>query len=60
MTKVQVGGQMVDFDGAGALMDSEIREQLHGQFDIGEEQAFMDAYVKAHAAKYDGEEFQVN
>ena len=47
----------IDFDAAVNLMDDEIREGLHGQFNDGEEQAFLDAYIVAHAAKFDGEEF---
>lgn len=57
MTKVVLCGQMVDFDGAVMLMDDEIREALAGRY--ASDQDFLDAYVLAHAAKYDGEEFSV-
>lgn len=55
MGKVILKGQLVDFDGAVMLMDDEIRESLAGRY--VSEQDFLDAYVAAHAAKYDGEEF---
>jgi len=59
MITVTLNSREIDFDAAVNLMDDEIREGLHGQFDAGEEQAFLDAYIVAHAAKFDGEEFTV-
>lgn len=59
MEKVLLNGQEIDFDAAVNLMDDDIRESLHGQFDEGQEQEFLNAYVAAHAAKFDGEEFSV-
>jgi hypothetical protein len=59
MTKVTLNNHEIDFDAAANLMDDEIRESLHGKFYEGQEQEFLDAYVTAHAAKYDGEEFAV-
>lgn len=56
---VTLNGKPVDFDAAVNLMDGEIRESLYSKFDEGQEQAFLDAYVAAHAAKYDGAEFSV-
>ena len=40
-------------------MDDEIREDLHNKMAPCTDQEFLDAYVQTHAAKYDGEEFQV-
>lgn len=55
---VRLNGTQVLFDAAVALMDDEIRERLHGD-GIENPQAFVDAYIAAHAAKYNGERFQV-
>lgn len=57
MTTVILNSREIDLDAATALMDDEIRESLHGNFEDGEEQAFLNAYVVAHAAKFDGEQF---
>lgn len=51
-------GSPVDFDACIVLIDDEIREVLHAE-GIDDEQEFLDRYVEAHAAKYDGEEFQI-
>jgi len=59
MTIVTLNGKEIDFDAAVNLMDDEIREELNGSADWVSEQQFLDAYVEAHAAKYDGEKFQV-
>ena len=50
-------GNDVNFDAAVALMDDDIREQLHDQTAPCTEQESFDAYAKAHAEKFDGEEF---
>lgn len=57
--QVTMNGKTIDFDAAVNLMDDEIREDLHNKMAPCTDQEFMDAYVQAHAAKYDGEEFQV-
>ena len=57
--QVTLNGKTIDFDAAVNLMDDEIREDLHSKMAPCSDQAFLDAYVEAHAAKYDGEEFQV-
>ena len=59
MIKVTLNNHEIDFDAAVMLMDDEIRERLHDEWDDGDEQEFLDAYVAAHAAKYDGEAFAV-
>ena len=50
-------GNEVNYDAAVELMDDDIREQLHDQMAPCTEQEFFDAYAKAHAEKFDGEEF---
>lgn len=57
---VTVAGHVVDFDAAVNLMDDEIREELHSTITPCADQEFVDAYIAAHAAKFDGEEFTVN
>lgn len=59
MAKVVIENQEVDFDGAVALMDDEVRETVHATFDGDSEQEFLDAYRAAHIAKF-GTEFAVN
>jgi hypothetical protein len=43
-------------------MDDDLREELHSNFASAgtSAQQFVDAYVKAHAAKFDGEEFEIS
>jgi hypothetical protein len=55
--RVTLNGQEIDFDTAVALMDDDIREELHAQ-GIENEQAFLNAYVAAHRAKFN-EDFAV-
>lgn len=57
--QVTLNGKTIDFDAAVNLMDDDIREDLHNKMAPCTDQEFIDAYVEAHAAKYDGEEFQV-
>lgn len=38
-------------------MDDEIREELHEKMAPCSNQEFLEAYAKAHAEKFDGEEF---
>lgn len=58
MAKIKINGREFDADAVANLMDDEIREDLHERgFDT--EQAFVDAYLAAHRAKF-GEEFTVN
>ena len=52
-------GHMIDYDAAVELMDDDLREQLHMEMAPCSNQEFFDAYVKAHAAKYNGEKFQI-
>lgn len=52
-------GAEIDFDAAVALMDDEIREQIHDELAPCTEQEFFSAYEKAHAAKY-GEEWELS
>lgn len=57
--QVTLNGKTIDFDAAVNLMDDEIREDLHNKMAPCTDQEFLDAYVQAHAAKFDGEDFQV-
>ena len=59
MSIVILNGKEIDFDAAVNLMDDEVREELHSSAEWVSEQQFLDAYVQAHAAKYDGEDFKV-
>ena len=58
MKKVLLNNHEVDFDAAVNMMDVEIREALHNELAPCTEQEFMDAYVKAHEAKYN-ERFEI-
>lgn len=57
MTKIIIKGREFDLDAARNLMDDDLCEAVHGTVET--EQEFVDAYLKAHLAKY-GEEFVVN
>ena len=59
MPTVTLNDQQVDYATAVALMDDELREQLHDEMSPCTNQAFIDAYCAAHADKF-GEEFSVN
>ena len=52
-------GRTVNYAAAVELMDDELREQLHREMAPCTNQEFYDAYVKAHAEKYNGEKFQI-
>ena len=52
-------GRTVDYAAAVELMDDDLREQLHMEMAPCTNQEFFEAYVKAHAAKYNGEKFQI-
>ena len=51
-------GTQVDFDAAVALMDDEIREQLHAE-GFETEQEFFTAYEAAHEQKF-GREWELS
>ena len=57
MSRIVYKGHEFDFDAAVNLMDDELCEELEGDYDTDQE--FVDAYAKAHEAKY-GEEFVIN
>ena len=46
------------FDAAVALMDDEIREELHNKLAPCTEEEFLEAYIEAHFKKY-GEVFTI-
>ena len=52
-------GRTVDYAAAVELMDDDLREQLHMELAPCTNQEFFDAYVKAHAEKFNGEKFQI-
>ena len=52
-------GHLVNYEVAVAMMDDDLREQLHREMAPCTNQEFYAAYVKAHAAKYNGEKFQI-
>ena len=59
MTKVvDWDGREVDFDAAAALMDDDIREELHEELSPCSDQRFFNAYLEQHYADF-GEEFRV-
>lgn len=57
MTKIVINNREYDFEGLVALMDDEIREELHSDLAPCTEQEFTDAYLAAHKEKY-GTEFK--
>lgn len=57
MTKVTINNKGFDFDEVVNMMDDELREEIHSSNVQHTEQSFVDAYVVAHAAKFDGEAF---
>jgi hypothetical protein len=57
-TIMNAAGRAIDFDAAAILMDKEITDALDNE-DLESEQAFFDAYCRAHELKY-GEEFEPN
>ena len=59
MTVVNKEGTEINFDAAVALMDDDIREQLHNNLAPCTEQEFFTAYEKAHAEKY-GEDWELS
>lgn len=52
-------GHLVYYAAAEEMMDDDLREELHMEMAPCTNQEFYDAYVKAHAAKYNGEKFQI-
>ncbi len=56
---VDLQGKPADFDAAVELMDDDIREALHDKIAPCSDQAFIDAYVAAHAEAFGGEAFNV-
>jgi hypothetical protein len=59
MGKIRLYGALRDYDACVALMDDEIREQLHDEMaGACTEQEFLDEYVERHLAKF-GERFEV-
>lgn len=60
MNKIaNLNGQEISYAAAEALMDDDIREELHRELAPCSEEEFLEAYCKAHKEKY-GEEFRVD
>lgn len=55
---VELNDSMTDFEACIALMDDDIREELHRELAPCTAQEFLDAYVDRHFEKY-GEDFTV-
>lgn len=55
---VKLNGEISDFYAIVNMMDDDIREYLYNQLAPCSEQEFVDAYIKAHEAKY-GEQFDI-
>ena len=60
MNTVILIGQERDYDACVNLMDSDLCEELCDKMCPCSNQEFIDAYIKAHADKFDGEEFRVD
>lgn len=52
MKKVLLNGYEQDMDAVVAMMDDEIREELHNELAPCTDQEFVDNYVVAHRVKY--------
>ena len=59
MNVINKEGAEINFDAAVALMDDEIREELHFELAPCTDQEFFSAYEAAHAEKY-GEEWELS
>lgn len=57
-TKVILNEEEVFMSACIALMDDEIREEVHADLAPCSDQEFIDEYAKRHIAKY-GEEFRI-
>lgn len=52
MNVINKNGTEINYEAAVALMDDEIREQLHNELAPCEDQEFFSAYEKAHEEKF--------
>lgn len=51
--KVELNNSIVDFNACVALMDDDIREEIHIDLAPCTEQEFINEYCKRHFAKYE-------
>ena len=58
MVYVEYDGKEIPYEAAVALMDDEIREEVHADIAPCTEQEFFDEYCKRHLEKY-GIEFVI-
>lgn len=56
--KIELNGRAADFESCVALMDDDIREEIHADLAPCTEQEFINEYCKRHFAKY-GIEFEI-
>ena len=58
MANVILNEKTVDFDACVNLMDAELMEAIHMNFEVLDEQSFLGLYCEAHFWKY-GEVFSI-
>lgn len=56
--KIELNNRAADFDACVALMDNDLREEVHADLAPCTEQEFINEYCKRHFAKY-GAEFEI-
>lgn len=57
---INMNGTEINYDVAVAMMDDEIREELHRELAPCTDQEFFSAYEKAHADKYGEDDWELN
>lgn len=57
-TMVILNDYVVNFDACVAMMDDDLREEIHNEIAPCTDQEFLDEYVKRHETKF-GEPFQI-
>lgn len=50
--KIELNGRTADFNACVALMDDDLREEVHAEFAPCSEQEFLNEYCKRHFTKY--------
>lgn len=50
---VNLNGQRVEFGSCVAMMDNELREEVHNEISPCSEQEFINVYAEKHFQKYD-------
>ena len=57
---INMNGTEIDYDVAVAMMDDEIREELHQEIAPCTDQEFFTAYEKAHSEKYGEDDWELS